>query len=67
MAVCKLKTYSEIEDEETTPFSEPLTKDTYLILWVEWEDGIAYRVASGEAIAEEWEKLDLKTVSLILG
>lgn len=67
VAVCKLKTYSETEDEEATPFTEPLTKDTYLLLWLEWEDGIAYRVASGEAIAEEWEKLDLKTVSLVLG
>ncbi|RBR23801.1 uncharacterized protein FIESC28_03417 [Fusarium coffeatum] len=66
VAVCKLKTYSETEDGEPCAF-KPLSKDTYLILWVEWEDGIAYRVASGEVIAEEWEKLDLKTASLVLG
>ena len=66
VAVCKVKTYSETEDGEPSAF-KPLSKDTYLVLWVEWEDGIAYRVASGEVIAEEWEKLDLKTISLVLG
>jgi hypothetical protein len=67
VAVCKLKTYSKREIPGNISFGNSQTEDTYLVLWVEWEDGIAYRVASGEVIAEEWEKLDLKTVSLVLG
>ncbi|KAH7186267.1 heterokaryon incompatibility protein-domain-containing protein [Fusarium flagelliforme] len=67
VAVCKLKTYFKIWNPGSMACSNSQTEDTYLVLWVEWEDGIAYRVASGEAIAEEWEKLDLKTVSLVLG
>ncbi|KAF5555927.1 hypothetical protein FPHYL_8111 [Fusarium phyllophilum] len=42
-------------------------EDLYLVLWVEWKDGVAYRVASGEVIASEWEILDLQKVSLVLG
>ncbi|KAI6766008.1 hypothetical protein HG530_007078 [Fusarium avenaceum] len=40
---------------------------TYLVLWVEWEDGIAYRLASGHVFVEEWDKLDLEAVSLVIG
>ena len=49
---------------DTTP---DFKEDLYLVLWVEWKDGIAYRVASGEVIAAEWENLDLEKVSLVLG
>lgn len=40
---------------------------TYTVLWIEWEDGVAYRRASGEVNGEEWESLDLEPVSLVLG
>jgi hypothetical protein len=33
-------------------------EDLYLVLWVEWKDGIAYQVASGEVIAAKWENLE---------
>jgi hypothetical protein len=46
----------------------PITKENlYLVLWVEWKDGVVYRLASGEVIASEWESLDLEKVSLVLG
>ncbi|KAF7877091.1 uncharacterized protein EAF02_008311 [Botrytis sinoallii] len=42
-------------------------KDKYKVLWVEWKDGIAYRLASGQVKAEEWEKLEPEKIELILG
>ncbi|KAJ4115403.1 hypothetical protein NW768_011255 [Fusarium equiseti] len=67
VAVCRLKVNFRTFNQQDKSYSDPKAEDTYLVLWVEWEDGIAYRVASGEVKAEEWEKLDLKTVSLVLG
>ncbi|OBS29575.1 hypothetical protein FPOA_03513 [Fusarium poae] len=62
VAICKLKKYTKKESD-----SPQTTQNLYLILWVEWKDGIAYRLSSGEVIAEDWEKLDLKKISLVLG
>ncbi|CEI67581.1 unnamed protein product [Fusarium venenatum] len=62
VAICKLKRY--IKKELDLP---QITKDLYLVLWVEWKEGIAYRLSSGEVLAEEWEKLDLKKISFVLG
>ncbi|KAL4730852.1 hypothetical protein ACLX1H_002894 [Fusarium chlamydosporum] len=67
IAICKLKRYTKMEREGAMLDLPQTTKDLYLVLWVEWKDGIAYRHASGEVIAEEWEKLDLEKISLILG
>ncbi|KAF5566809.1 heterokaryon incompatibility protein [Fusarium napiforme] len=68
VAVCRLKRrsmpWSQEHWETRLPLSE---KDLYLVLWVEWKDGVAYRLASGEVIAAEWESLDLQKVSLVLG
>ncbi|EXK38392.1 hypothetical protein FOMG_08790 [Fusarium oxysporum f. sp. melonis 26406] len=68
VAVCRLKRCSKTWDREHWETRLPIFKeDLYLLLWVEWKDGIAYRVASGEVIAAEWENLDLEKVSLVLG
>ncbi|KAJ3539731.1 hypothetical protein NM208_g5373 [Fusarium decemcellulare] len=68
VAVCKLRKYSKTWNEEKVAYDLPIKKeDNYLVLWVEWKDGIAYRLASGQVLAAEWEKLDLETVSLVLG
>jgi hypothetical protein len=37
------------------------------ILWVKWEQGIAYRVASGFVYEEDWKRLDLEEIDLVLG
>ncbi|KAI8713546.1 HET domain-containing protein [Fusarium sp. LHS14.1] len=67
VAVCKLKRYSKTWNRAERSVGLPLIKEElYLVLWVEWKDGVAYRLASGEVIAAEWEKLDLEGVSLIL-
>lgn len=42
-------------------------EDRYNLLWVEWKDGVAYRFASGNVIAEEWKKLDTIAIDLVLG
>ncbi|RGP61387.1 heterokaryon incompatibility [Fusarium longipes] len=68
VAVCKIKTYSKTKDESTQIWNETLTiKDTYLVLWVEWKDGIAYRLACGQVQLGKWDELDLEAISLILG
>lgn len=39
----------------------------YNVLWVKWEDGIAYRRGVGRVKRETWESMDLKDVDLVLG
>ncbi|RGP71732.1 heterokaryon incompatibility [Fusarium longipes] len=68
VAVCKIRTYAKTWNESKKFYDNPVSrKDTYLVLWVEWEDGIAYRLASGQVAVEEWDRLDLQTIDLILG
>ncbi|KAL3589558.1 hypothetical protein FPOAC2_11727 [Fusarium poae] len=68
VAVCKVREYSRTQDEVTEIWDKALTiKDTYLVLWVEWINGIAYRLASGNVQVDKWDELDLESISLILG
>lgn len=39
----------------------------YNVLWVKWEDGIAYRQGIGRVWKPIWERLSLKTVDVKLG
>lgn len=41
--------------------------ERYAVLWIERKDGVAYRRASGEVDAEEWDDLGPESVSLVLG
>lgn len=68
IAVCRLKRCSKTWDRVDWETRLPITKENlYLVLWVEWKDGVVYRLASGDVIASEWESLDLEKVSLVLG
>lgn len=67
VAVCKIRTYSRTQDQVTKVWSPRQTKDTYLVLWVEWKDGVAYRLASGQVEVEKWDELDLESIDLVLG
>ncbi|KAH7223027.1 hypothetical protein BKA60DRAFT_668960 [Fusarium oxysporum] len=68
VSVCRLKRCSKTWDREHWETRLPIIKeDLYLVLWVEWKDGVAYRLASGEVIAAEWENLGLEKVSPVLG
>ncbi|KAL8993206.1 MAG: hypothetical protein Q9169_006518 [Polycauliona sp. 2 TL-2023] len=43
-------------------------KDCYFVLWIEWEDGIAYRQGCGAVTVDAWEReRDDDFVDLILG
>ncbi|KAF5579771.1 heterokaryon incompatibility protein [Fusarium pseudocircinatum] len=49
VAVSKVRIYSQTYDESKRGYIRPWKKEfKYVVLWVEWKDGIAYRVASGE-------------------
>jgi hypothetical protein len=37
------------------------------VLWIEWVDGVAYRLGSGQIPQADWEALELQEVSLVLG
>lgn len=57
------KTYGEEQKRYTYPQKVP---ESYEVLWVEWVDGVAYRLASGHVRKADWEESDLEDVSLIL-
>ncbi|KAL8757033.1 MAG: hypothetical protein Q9199_002510 [Rusavskia elegans] len=49
------------------PWSRQL-KDCYFVLWIEWEDGVAYRQGCGAVTTEAWEsEKETELVELILG
>jgi hypothetical protein len=37
------------------------------VLWVEWENGVAYRKAMGRVERDTWEGLKKEEISLVLG
>ena len=40
---------------------------SYHVLWIEWEDGIAYRKAIGHVWKDEWDAADTEEVDIRLG
>ncbi|KAF7890392.1 hypothetical protein EAF00_008707 [Botryotinia globosa] len=68
IALYKSRTYSKTWNAGQRKHDHPLRReDNYKVLWVEWKEGIAYRLASGQVKAEDWEKLDPEKIDLILG
>jgi hypothetical protein len=51
-------------DEDGWPL---MPRDRINVLWVKWEQGIAYRVASGFVNEEDWNQLDREEIDLVLG
>lgn len=39
----------------------------YNVLWIKWEDGIAYRRGVGHVKRETWESMELEDIDLVLG
>jgi hypothetical protein len=54
----------DAKDEDHEPYPP---KERINVLWVKWEQGIAYRVASGFVNEEDWKRLELKEIDLVLG
>lgn len=68
VAINKSQVHSKMPRGDVSSHGLPsVSYHTYTVLWVEWKDGVAYRRASGEVNGDEWERLDLETVSLVLG
>lgn len=64
---CELVAISKGND-----FVHPMEPDKevytfYNVLWVKWEDGIAYRRGVGRVKRETWESMELENVDLVLG
>lgn len=68
VAISKRRRYAKTWKEDLQQYDNNITiQNCYIVLWVEWVDGIAYRLASGSVREEIWEKLYVEDVSLILG
>jgi hypothetical protein len=39
----------------------------YNVLWIKWEEGIAYREGLGRIVKSVWEQQVLETIDLVLG
>ncbi|KAI1429617.1 heterokaryon incompatibility protein-domain-containing protein [Xylaria sp. FL1777] len=68
VAISKRRVYAKTWKEELQRYDHPTTiENLYVVLWVEWVDNIAYRLASGTVQEKAWESLNLENVSLVLG
>ncbi|KAK1718440.1 heterokaryon incompatibility protein-domain-containing protein [Colletotrichum lupini] len=68
VAISRVRNYKKTFDETIKRYTHPFTaSEVYSVLWVEWIDGVAYRLASGHVDKTAWEGLPLEDVSLILG
>lgn len=67
IAIYRSRKYTKTFAKEQKRYTYPLTiTELYQVLWVEWVDGVAYRLASGHVEKADWEDSDLEDVSLIL-
>ena len=67
IAIYRSRKYAKTFDRKQNRYTYPHTvTESYQVLWVEWVDGVAYRLASGHVEKADWEGLDLEDVSLIL-
>ena len=46
---------------------ETVSWSFYNVLWVKWEDGVAYRKAMGRVESDAWEGLEKEVIDLVLG
>lgn len=68
VAIYKSRKYSRTWDKQGKRYGLPTRRrDVYCVLWTEWTNGVAYRLASGQVGAEEWDGLEHENVFLFLG
>ena len=41
--------------------------ELYHVLWIEWEDGIAYRRGLGRVLKAAWDRMATEEIDLVLG
>jgi hypothetical protein len=53
----------------STESTEPVQQliGVYYVLWIEWEDGIAYRKGLGRVFKEAWDRMETEEIDLVLG
>lgn len=52
-------------NEETRSHGLPVRRsERYTVLWVEWKEGVAYRLGSGHVRAEGWDRLRKEQVGV---
>ncbi|KAJ3481886.1 hypothetical protein NLG97_g7711 [Lecanicillium saksenae] len=69
VALHKVDVYSNTFDEEKQKYGGPIVKEKGMmcVLWVEWENGVAFRRAAGYVYAGLWPMLNPKEIDLVLG
>ncbi|TLS26079.1 hypothetical protein PpBr36_06884 [Pyricularia pennisetigena] len=68
VAIHKSRIYEKTWDADKQRHELPPRKhDVYVVLWVDWKDGVAYRLARGEVAADAWDHLPHENISLVLG
>ncbi|XDG04010.1 hypothetical protein ABKA04_003625 [Annulohypoxylon sp. FPYF3050] len=67
VGIYRSKRYSKKRNEEDRRQVTVETSENMAVLWVEWVDGLAYRLASGYVELEVWNKLPLQLISLVMG
>ncbi|KAJ2990194.1 hypothetical protein NUW58_g3074 [Xylaria curta] len=66
VAISRFKQYEKLKLANEGTFSDIVTEHI-AVLWVEWVNGVAYRLGYGEVEKEEWGKLPLERIELVLG
>ncbi|KAL1798190.1 hypothetical protein ACET3X_002227 [Alternaria dauci] len=68
VAVSMTRFYIKTWNPDTMRSEKPFHVDEVVnVLWVEWENDIAYRRAAGYVGKEDWEQLEREDVDLVLG
>ncbi|KAK8057250.1 hypothetical protein PG996_011187 [Apiospora saccharicola] len=68
VAIYKSRVREMTLNKETRRYGLPVRRsERYTVLWVEWKEGVAHRLASGHVRAEAWDALEREQVSLVLG
>lgn len=55
------------EDVATQPRNQDGLFEFVNVMWIEWQDGIAYRKAVGPFMRHVWEDYELETIEVTLG
>jgi hypothetical protein len=61
---CPRKCY---EDTSSCRLGPDWTYKAYNVMWVEWEQGIAYRKATGRVLQDYWDRGDPEEIEVRLG
>jgi hypothetical protein len=68
VAINKTRRYSKPEKDGVVQKDGKIhVSDRYGVLWIEWQEGVAYRCASGWVYQEDWDQLALEKIDLVLG